>query len=217
MLTPSGPHPRHPPPAGNPGAARSSILVERSPTLSDADERALIARLRSSEIAALATLHERLGGAMSTLAASMLRDRSEAEDVVEEALMRVHHAGPTFRGERGLRTWTLRIVANLCRDRLRRRRRFTGVPLESSGPHESLAFDPVAEWDRSLDQRIVSEALEASLAELPVDQREAVVLRHRIGLTHEEMAETLGVPVGTVKSRIARGLAALRTAMKERL
>jgi RNA polymerase sigma-70 factor (ECF subfamily) len=111
----------------------------------------------------------------------------------------------------------LRIVANLCRDRLRRRRRFTAVPLEASGSHESLAFDPVADWDHAIDQRVLSEALEGALAVLPVEQREAVVLRHRIGLSHEEMAETLGVPVGTVKSRIARGLAALRTVMKERM
>jgi RNA polymerase sigma-70 factor (ECF subfamily) len=191
--------------------------MERSPTLTDADERALIARLRSGEVAALGTLHERLGGAMSTLAASMLRDRTEAEDVVEEALVRVFHAAPAFRGERGLRTWTLRIVANLCRDRLRRRRRITDVPLEATETHPALAFDPMSDWDQALDRRVVSEALEAALAELPVEQREAVVLRHRIGLSHEEMAETLAVPVGTVKSRIARGLAALRTAMKERM
>ncbi len=165
---------------------------------------------------ALAALHERLGAAMSTLAASMLRDRTEAEDVVEEALVRIHRAGRGFRGERGLRTWTLRIVANLCRDRLRRRR-FAGGPVEDADARGALAFDPVDGWDDALDQGVVLAAVERAMERLPVDQREAVVLRHRVGLTHEEMAETLGVPVGTVKSRIARGLAALRAELKERL
>ena len=188
---------------------------ERSPTLADADERELIARLRAGEVAALAVLHQRLGDAMSTLAASMLRDRIEAEDVVEEALMRIHRAGRGFRGERGVRTWTLRIVANLCRDRLRRRR-FAGPPIDAVTAHPALTFDPVPGWDDALDQRTVVESLETALARLPTDQREAVVLRHRLGLSHEEMAGILGVPTGTVKSRIARGLVALRMALKER-
>ena len=153
---------------------------------------------------------------MSTLAASMLRDRTEAEDVVEDALVRVHGAVRSFRGERGLRTWTLRIVANLCRDRLRRRR-FAGRSIEESGEHEALAFDPVAGWDLALDQSVVAAALGRALTRLPDEQREAVVMRHRIGLSHEEMSETLRVPVGTVKSRIARGLAALRKELEERL
>lgn len=153
---------------------------------------------------------------MSTLAASLLRERAEAEDVVEEALVRIHTAARSFRGERGLRTWTLRIVANLCRDRLRRRR-FAGPPLDDPATAAALAFDPVPDWDLALDQRRVWTALEAALGRLPDEQREAVVLRHRIGLTHEEMSEMLALPIGTVKSRIARGLAALRSELKERL
>lgn len=187
---------------------------ERSPTLPDADECELIARLRAGEVSALASLHGWLGGAMSTLAASMLRNRTEAEDVVEEALVRIHAAGRGFRGERGLRTWTLRIVANLCRDRLRRRR-FAGGPLDAPAAIAALVFDPVPGWDDALDRHAVLESLERALAALPDEQREAVVLRHRIGLSHEEMAEMLGVPVGTVKSRIARGLAALRAGLEE--
>lgn len=187
---------------------------ERRPTLADADERGLIARLRAGDVTALATLHAWLGAAMSTLAASLLRDRSEAEDVVEEALVRIHGAGRRFRGERGLRTWTLRIVANLCRDRLRRRR-FRGGSLDAAGTHPALAHDPIPEWDAALDQHAVAEALEAALAGLPFEQREALVLRYRLELSHEAMAEVLRVPVGTIKSRLARGLAALRQAMKE--
>lgn len=167
-------------------------------------------------MAALEQLLERFGGAMATLARSMLRDPADAQDVVEEALVRAHEAGPGFRGERGVRTWVLRITANLCRDRLRRRR-FTAASLDGPIPLDDVAlrFDPVADWDARLDQRVLARKLDEAIARLPLDQREAVVLRHRLGLSYEDMCGTLGVPLGTVKSRLARALAALRAAMKE--
>jgi RNA polymerase sigma-70 factor (ECF subfamily) len=148
---------------------------------------------------------------MSTLAQSMLRDPAEAQDVVEEALVRAHEAGPRFRGERGVRTWMLRITANLCRDRLRRRR-FTAASLDGPAPIDdpALRFEPVAGWDEALDQRVLAARLDVAIARLPVDQREAVVLRHRLGLSYEDMCGALGVPLGTIKSRLARALAALR-------
>ncbi len=155
---------------------------------------------------------------MTTLARGMMRNRSEADDVVEDALVRVHDAAPRFRGERGLRTWTLRIVANLCRDRLRRRRFDAGDPADLPAHVQAgLSFEPVADWDESLDQRVVADALERAIQALPAEQREAVVLRHRLGLSHAEMVEVLGLPMGTVKSRLARGLAGLRADLEERL
>lgn len=167
-------------------------------------------------MAALEQLFARFGEPMATLARSMVRDAAEAQDVVEEALVRAHEAGPGFRGERGVRTWVLRITANLCRDRLRRRR-FTAASLDGPTPVDDvgLRFDPVPDWDASLDQRVLARRLDAAIAKLPDDQREAVVLRHRLGLSYEEMGDTLGVPLGTVKSRLARALAALRIEMRE--
>jgi RNA polymerase sigma-70 factor (ECF subfamily) len=152
---------------------------------------------------------------MVTLARSMLRDAAAADDVVTEALLRVHHKGHGFRGERGLRTWVLRIVANLCRDQLRRRRFEAGTPEDLSPlAHAGLHFDPGPAWDDALDAERQAEALERALAALPTEQREAMVMRHRLGLSHEEMVELLGVPLGTVKSRLARGLATLRAALE---
>ena len=182
-------------------------------SLADFDERALIARLRKRDLEALGEVFHRYGDAMTTLASSMLRDRAEADDVVEDALMRIHDAGPGFRGERGLRTWTMRITANLCRDRLRRRKFIAGTveDLEPAG----LSFDPVSDWDGELDQRTMAQSLERAVDALPRDQREAVILRYRLALSHEEMAEALGVPEGTVKSRLSRALTALRQSLKE--
>ena len=153
---------------------------------------------------------------MTTLAASMLRDRDEANDVVEDALLRIHRAGAGFRGERGLRTWVLRIVANLCRDRLRRRK-FIAPTVEGEDPFASagLHVDPVADWDDAMDQRVLAAAVERGMERLPADQREILVMRHRLGLSHAEIVELLGVPEGTVKSRLARALSALREQVKE--
>ncbi|HEY6196957.1 MAG TPA: RNA polymerase sigma factor [Candidatus Eisenbacteria bacterium] len=158
---------------------------------------------------------DRFGEPMATLARSMLRDPTEAQDVVEEALVRAHEAGAGFRGERGVRTWVLRITANLCRDRLRRRR-FTAASLDGPGTIDDprLRFDPVEGWDERLDQRVVAARLDAAIARLPTDQREAVILRHRLGLSYDEMCGTLGLPLGTIKSRLARALAALRKDME---
>jgi RNA polymerase sigma-70 factor (ECF subfamily) len=176
----------------------------------------LIDALRRKDMVALELVLERFGGAMATLARSMLRDATEAQDVVEESLVRVHEAGPRFRGERGVRTWVLRITANLCRDRLRRRR-FTAGSLDGPTPIEDpgLKFDPVGNWDESIDRRALAERLDEAIAGLPEDQREATVMRHRLEMSYEEMCEALGVPLGTVKSRLARALTNLRRMLKD--
>jgi len=200
---------------GEPGGTSFVLLRERRErTLAEWDERQLIARLRTRDLEALAEVFRRYGDAMTTLACSMLRDRSEADDVVEDALLRIHGAGPGFRGERGLRTWVLRIAANLCRDRLRRRK-FDAGPVEDLEHVPGMSFDPVADWDIALDQRSVAAALERAIEALPAEQRKTIVLRHRLGLSYAEIVETLGIPEGTVKSRLARALDALRDAMKE--
>jgi RNA polymerase sigma-70 factor (ECF subfamily) len=70
-------------------------------------------------------------------------------------------------------------------------------------------------WDAALDQRAMALRLDQAIAKLPVDQREAVVMRHRLGMSYEDMSGALGVPLGTVKSRLGRALAALRAELKE--
>jgi RNA polymerase sigma-70 factor (ECF subfamily) len=153
---------------------------------------------------------------MNTLARSMLRDAAEADDVVEEALLRIHRAAPDFRGERGLRTWSLRIVANLCRDHLRRRK-FSAGPPEDLPPLQQLglSINPVTDWDGAMDQKVLAEAVERAIGTLAADHREAVVMRYRLGLSEAEMSEALGVPAGTVKSRLSRAMVLLRDALKE--
>jgi RNA polymerase sigma-70 factor (ECF subfamily) len=187
----------------------------REPSLGFTNESELIARLRARDLEALGELYRELGGAMVTLARTMLRDRDEAEDVVEEALLRIHDAGPGFRGDRGVRTWALRIVANRCRDLLRRRRFTAGRPEDLDPIAESgLRADPLAGWDEAIDRERLLVALERAIDALPPEQREAVVLRDRLGLSYDEVAATLGVSEAAVKSRLFRARAALKLALR---
>src|SRR5262245_18884988 len=134
--------------------------------LVDWTESELIERLRARDLDALGEVYRLHGDAMTTLARSMMRDRDEAADVVEQALMRVRDAAPRFRGERGLRTWVMRIVANLCRDGLRRRKFVAGRPdeLEPLGD-AGLRIDPVADWDEALGRATLVAALGAAQVE----------------------------------------------------
>lgn len=179
------------------------------------NEAELIARLRARDLEALGELYRLLGGAMTTLARTLLRDRDEAADVVEDALLRIHDAAPKFRGERGLTTWVMRIVTNRCRDLLRRRR-FTPWRPEDLDPlaDAGLRTEPLEGWDRAIDQPRLLGALERAIAGLPQDQQEAVVLRDRLGLSYEEVAETLGIGIGAVKSRLFRARTALKAALR---
>jgi len=186
------------------------------PALAIENEAALIARLRSGERSALGALYEQMGADMTTLARSILRDSDEAADVVADSLLRIHDAARQFRGERGLRTWVLRIVVNRSRDRLRRRRFIAGRADEIDPlAHAGLRSEPVEGWDRAIDQPKLMAALERAIGELPPEQREAVVLRDRMGLSYEEAAEAQHVALGAFKSRLFRARETLKRVLKE--
>jgi RNA polymerase sigma factor (sigma-70 family) len=153
---------------------------------------------------------------MRTLARSMLRNREQADDVVADSLVRIREAAPAFRGPRGLKTWVLRIVANRCRDALRRRRFEGGSPDELDPlEHAGLRVDPGAEWDEALDRKKLLDELERAISMLPLEQREAVILKERLGLSVAETAEAMGVSEGAVKSRLFRARASLLAALRE--
>jgi len=144
---------------------------------------------------------------MTTLARSMMRDRDEADDVVADVLLR---------GERGLKTWVLRIVANRCRDLLRRRR-FDAGKADEMDPiaHSGLRVEPGEGWDDALDQPALLAALERAIDTLPAEQREAVILKERLGLSVSETAAALKISESAVKSRLFRARAGLLAKLRE--
>jgi len=149
--------------------------------------------------AAARALVARLGPLAYRLAARMLGDRAEAEDLAQEAMLRLWKIAPEWRtGEAKVSTWLYRVVTNLATDRLRRRR---GVGLDEAPEvpdGAASALEVMIETDRA-------QALELALAQLPARQRQAVVLRHLEGLTNPEIAVAMEIGVEAVESLTARG------------
>lgn len=142
-------------------------------------------------------------------AARLLTDRAEAEDVTQEAMLRLWKMAPDWRsGEAKVSTWLYRVVTNLCTDRLRRTR---AVDIDAVPEPED--DQPAA--DERLQQATRMAALDKALATLPDRQREAVVLRHIEGLSNPEIAEILDISVEAVESLTARGKRALAAALSD--
>ncbi|MEC7760822.1 MAG: RNA polymerase sigma factor [Pseudomonadota bacterium] len=181
----------------------------------DASDEALLVAYGNGDREAAQLLTARLAPRVLGYAARMLGgDRAEAEDVTQEAMLRLWKIAPEWRqGEAKVTTWLFRVASNLCTDRLRKRR---SVDIDSVAEPEDDAPGAVAgliEADRA-------RALEGALAQLPDRQREAVVLRHLEGLTNPEIAEAMEISVEAVESLTARGkrtLAGLLSGRREEL
>ncbi len=134
-------------------------------------------------------------------------DPEEAADALQDALISAFRRADQFRGDSAVTTWLHRIVVNASLDRLRRRavRRTSVLPDDDENLPGVVAVDPHDAIDRRETQLVIT----AALAELPVDQREAVLLVDVEGWSVEEAATMLGCPAGTVKSRCFRGRAKL--------
>lgn len=167
--------------------------------MSETSDEALLILYANGDQAAAAALTLRLTPRAYSLASRMLNDRTEAEDVTQEALLRLWKLAPDWRrGEAQPATWLYRVVHNLCLDRLRRRR---SVALESVA--EPVDETPSAESRLQTGAR--ARALRAALAELPERQRVAVLLRHFEGLANPEIGKVLDISTEAVESLIARG------------
>jgi RNA polymerase sigma-70 factor (ECF subfamily) len=135
------------------------------------------------------------------LAGLILGDASEAEDAVQEAILRAWRSAGSLRDPDGFDAWLDRILVNLCRDRLRRRGRIRWIPLESG--HDGVGPDPFAAV-------LERDALLGALRTLDADERTVVVLHYWADLTLEAVATRVGAPIGTVKSRLHRALERIR-------
>lgn len=152
----------------------------------------------------------RLSPRLLSYVSRLLRDRAEAEDVVQEALLRLWRMAPDWRsGEARVTTWLYRVATNLVTDRLRagQRRRLSALD-EAAEPADDApgAVARLIEADRMA-------ALDAALASLPERQRQAVILRHLEGLSNPEIATILEIGVEAVESLTARGKRALAAAL----
>jgi RNA polymerase sigma factor (sigma-70 family) len=178
--------------------------------LAHLSDEALVALTARSDEVAFAALYDRFGRAAYGLALRVLRDESLAEDAVQEAFLAVWRGAARFFPERGkASTWILTLVHRRAVDVVRReqRRRADPLPSEELGGQEQSAADVA--W-----LRLERERIQAALATLPDRQRETIELAYYGGFTQSELAERLGEPLGTIKSRMFSGLARLREALE---
>lgn len=179
-------------------------------TLAEVSDETLVVLYANGDPDAARLLAQRLVPRILGYAGRLLADRVEAEDIAQEAMLRLWKVAPDWRqGEAKISTWAYRVVTNLCTDRLRARQRRRTEALDAVAEPEDGAASALAgmiEADRMA-------ALNAALSGLPDRQREAVVLRHIEGLTNPEIAEIMQIGIEAVESLTARGKRALTAAL----
>jgi RNA polymerase sigma-70 factor (ECF subfamily) len=193
------------PPRYTDGAVKGT---DTTPPLAGADEQsdaALAAALAAHDPAALAAFYDRYAGYALAVALRILHDRQEAEEAVQDAFWQIWNGRVRFDPQRAkFRTWLFMIARSRALDRARRR-----SPARAALPERELPSADAGPEDAQLQRGLLR-----LVGRLTRNQRDAVILAFYEGLTHQEIAERLGEPVGTVKSRIRRGLLELRAALE---
>jgi RNA polymerase sigma-70 factor (ECF subfamily) len=178
-------------------------------------ETALIERCQQGDAAAFDALVQQYSSWVYNLAYRLTGNPDDAEDVAQEAFVRVFKAIRRYRRSAAFSTWLYRVVTNVCLDELKRRGR-RPVPMSQSGDADSdppEAADPMADPAEIAERRERQAVIQRAIASLPRQQRAVLVLCDVQGMSYEEAAEVLGAKVGTVKSRLNRA----RLALKARL
>jgi RNA polymerase sigma-70 factor (ECF subfamily) len=174
-----------------------------------APEKTLIRAAQRGDLEAFNLLILRYQNLLFGIALRLLNDEDTAADAVQEALISAFRRFDTFRGD-SLRSWLARVVVNACYDEIRKKRRQHSVPLEqfnAEGDEIETSYwlvDPQADPEVQYESSELESAIQKSLQKLPAIYRLVLILVDVEGLSYEEAASAAGVPVGTVKSRLAR-------------
>jgi RNA polymerase sigma factor (sigma-70 family) len=179
--------------------------------LAHLSDEALVALAARSEHSALAELYDRYGRPAYGLALRILRDDALAEDAVQDAFLALWRTAARFVPERGkASTWILTLVHRRAVDLVRREERRRADTLEQAPEQEANTSVDEEAW-----LRLQRERVQTALRQLPDQQREALELAYYGGMTQSELADRLGQPLGTIKSRMFMGLARMRELLGE--
>ena len=209
---------------GEPIALRGQVELEQAATATSGDARSFaeaqfIERLKAGEAAAFDRLVQERSGDVYALLYRMTEDAEEARDLTQETFLRAFQHIKRFRGEADLKTWIYRIALNQARNRWRwwrRRRKDVTVSLDAveRDTDEPLGARLRDKESANPEQETLArereQALNVALRSLSQSYRETVILRDIEGMSYEEIAATLEISIGTVKSRLARGRDELR-------
>lgn len=168
------------------------------------EDRELVAKAQTGDRAALDELLRVHYDRIYAICRRIAGNDADAADATQEALMSIVRGLPKFDNRAKFTTWSYRVATNACLDELRRRKRRPTPALvdEHEGWSEQNVDDSVPDFD---EQFALRDELQAALAQLPEEFRMPVLLRDCAGFDYADIAETLGIPPGTVRSRIARG------------
>ena len=175
----------------------------------------LLGRVATGDEAAFARLYDRFAPGLYSLVLKILRDEKEAEDVLQEGFAHLWRRASAFDSARsGAFTWAVMVFRHKAIDRLRARsRRDRTMDLAAREAERFPAEDDLSALAPAMRERHAQ--VRSALDHIPADQKQAVELAFFAGLTHEQIAERLAAPLGTIKARIRRGLLRLRDFMKE--
>jgi RNA polymerase sigma-70 factor (ECF subfamily) len=182
-------------------------------------EKTLIKAAQRGDLEAFNLLILRYQNLLFGIALRLLNDEDAAADAVQEALISAFRRFNTFRGD-SLRSWLARVVVNACYDEMRKKRRQHSVPLEqfnSDGEEIETSYwlaDPQADPELQFESSELENAIQSSLHKLPPIYRLILVLVDIEGLSYEEAAVAAHIPVGTVKSRLARARLQLQKSLQ---
>jgi RNA polymerase sigma-70 factor (ECF subfamily) len=165
-----------------------------------------LVEIASGDLEAFGELVRRHQDFVYGAALRVVRNPVLAEDVAQEAFVRAYKALPDFRGQAQVRSWLYRIATNLALNAVTRRREYP----QQSLPEVAARRSP----ERETELAMMRDDLESAIAQLPTDQREALVLREFEGLSYQEIADRLDLPLNTVRTRILRARRSLRSDME---
>ena len=174
------------------------------------NEGRLIERAAKGDGAAFSELMAAHEKRMYAVAFRLCGNHEDAQDCLQDAMLRIYRAISGFKGQSSFATWVYRITTNTCLDELRRRKTRQSTSLDSL---LDTGWSPTDDLDTPERHALMSEKrreIEQAIASLPDDMRTAIVLRDIQGFAYDEIARMLGANVGTVKSRISRGRERLR-------
>jgi RNA polymerase sigma-70 factor (ECF subfamily) len=172
----------------------------------------LVARCRAGSEAAFADLVDSYKTLVFGVISQVVADHSQVEDLAQDVFLKIHRGLPSFRGEAKLSTWIYRIILNVCTDAAPRQR--PSASLDERDAEGKLRYDPAVR-DTAFGAIELRDELEHAIAELPVEQRFLISAHYFGGLQYQELADTLGVPIGTVKTQLHRAKARLRVLLEQ--
>ena len=194
------------------------VATTGSPPGADPDDAAVLRRIAGHEDAALAQLYDRYARLLYSLGMRILRSVQDSEDVVQEVFIQVWNKAELYREQKGtVHTWLVTMMRNRAIDRLRSKgSRHAGQHVDVASLNlfaDPASSNPHSHTVRSEHQELVL----ATLKQLSIDQQQVLALAYYEGFSQSEIAEKLNIPLGTVKSRMRKGLQLMHSRLKGRI